>query len=135
MMNSRFLRTLVLAFSLTLALPQGWCCMFAVQTTEKAGSCPMAGSPGCCCPCANPQPGKSKDSPAKPVPVQNCPCTERNATITASSAEQVDIDLGFVAVLAVIDFARYEVGAVEEVACRVYAPPRSLHVLHCLWLC
>src|ERR1035441_7061012 len=126
MMKSRILRTLVLACSLTLALPQGWCCLFAIQTTELAGTCSKAGSSGCCCPCTTARPSQSEKSPAKPVPIRNCPCADRNATLTASSVENVDADASFVAILPDIDLPYLLVGAVEHVSCSVYAPPRSL---------
>ena len=139
-MRSRILRTLMLACSLTLALPQGWCCLFAIQSTEKVATetgpiCSKAGTSGCCCPCSTPQPRKSDKSPAKPVPVQNCPCTERIATVTTSPVEKADVDLGFVAILPDLALPYHEVGVVESVGRSVYAPPRSLHIMHCLWLC
>lgn len=139
-MKSRILRTLVFVCSLTLALPQGWCCLFASQTTGKvpAGNgptCSKAGTSGCCCPCSTPLPGKSDKAPAKPVPVQDCPCTGRNVTLPTSSVEKFTVDLGFVAILPDFDLSHHEVGVGERIPCSVHAPPRSLHVLHCVWLC
>ena len=134
-MSNRIFRILVLACSLIFALPQGWCCLFAIQTTDKVGTCSKAGSSGCCCHCTTPRPSKSEKSPAKPVPIQNCPCAERNAVLTTSSAELGDVDLGQVAILTDINLPHHKVGVVERVPCSVHAPPRSLHVLHCIWLC
>lgn len=138
MMNSYLIRSLVFACSLTLALPQGWCCLFAMQSTAKASGSATP-SPFDCCPCSAPQPDNSKPdgtpSEKSPVPVKNCPCNERNTTLTSSGIEKSDFDLGFVEILAVADFANQEVGVLERVARSVYLPPQSLHVLHCLWLC
>lgn len=137
-MINTFLRSLVFACSLTLALPQGWCCLLAMQNTAKvAGSVTPSSSD--CCPCSAPQPDNSKPdgSPSEksPAPFKNCPCTERNTTLISGGIEKIEFDLGFVAILPVADLVNQEVGALESVARSVYLPPQSLHVLHCLWLC
>lgn len=137
-MRNTFLRTLVFACSLTLALPQGWCCLLAMQNAAK-GSGSVTPSSSDCCPCSAPQPENSKPdgtpSEKSPVPIKNCPCTERNTTLITGGIEKIEFDLGFVAILPVADFVNQEVGARENVARSVYLPPQSLHVLHCLWLC
>jgi len=132
-MRNRILQTLMVACSLTLALPQGWCCLIAVQIKEKVATgeeptCSMFGTPGCCCPTRPSKPNKS------PAPVERCPCTDRNATVTTNSVEKADVDLGVVAILPEIDLQFHEVRAVAHVGCSAHAPPRSLHVLHCRWL-
>ena len=138
MMNSYLIRSLVFACSLTLALPQGWCCLFAMQSTAKASGSATP-SPFDCCPCSAPQAANSRPdgtpSEKSPVPIKNCPCTERNTTLTTSGIEKIDFDLGLVGTLPVSDFVNQDVGILESVARSVYLPPQSLHVLHCLWLC
>lgn len=139
-MRSRILRTLVLACSLTFALPQGWCCMLTIQPTENVATengptCYLAGTAGCCCNSSIPLPGHPNKLPQKPVPLHNCPCSERIATLPTHSVEKVDVDLGFVAMLPDFDQIHFEVDAVEYAACSVQAISVRLHVLHCVWLC
>ena len=118
-MNDCVIRSLVFACSLTLALPQGWCCLFAMQNTAK-GSGGITPSSSDCCPCSAPQPENSKPdgtpSEKSPVPVKNCPCTERSTTLSTSGIEKIDFDLSFVATLPVADFVNQEVGVFESVA-------------------
>jgi hypothetical protein len=148
-MNNRILRFLVLACSVTLALPHGWCCIFAAQKFEKQtarseavhGSTGGEGSGSCCCPGTTPQtsqPSSSSDSsPSAPSPIPfHCPCTERNATSLKNAVEKFGADFAFVAILPINDILLNEtVKVVEVVACFDFSPPRSLHVLHCRWLC
>src|SRR5262245_57138588 len=111
-MGSRVVRSLVLACSLHLALPQGWCCSSACPTTEATTPLATAagadtegspGDPGGGCPfCTKHQPGPSSDPPDQPTPADNpsapcksvCPCADRHATTPASAAGE-QLDTGF----------------------------------------
>src|SRR5262249_13655812 len=134
-MSDRVMRSLVLAYSLTLALPQGWCCLFAVQP-EKQAAPPERGTTRHCCRCTAPQPAEAKPvapSPSEPpaAPVQPCPCTDRNTTLPTSAVEKMDADLSLVAVLPVVALRVRPFGLVEDVLHPTGPPPRPLHVLHC----
>lgn len=141
-MSSRVLRVLVLACSLTLALPQGWCCLFAVQPArqaKQAGPCPRHGTPRCCCPCSAPLPSKSNPDPSPseptPAPIRHCPCTDRNTTPPKSAVEKIDADLGLVSFLPADGPQDQQAGVVEFADQPGCPPPHALHVLHCQWLC
>jgi hypothetical protein len=133
------MRSLVLAYSLTLALPQGWCCLFAVQPQKHPAARHEQGMARCCCPSTAPQPGDPNRDPspsdAPSAPVRHCPCTDRNTTLPKSAVEKIDTDLGLVAVLPVVAPHVEPSGVVELAACPSGPPPRPLHVLHCQWLC
>jgi len=135
-MRSRTLRFLAVACGLTLALPPGWCCLFALPSAGKAETCCRGNAGACCCPCAAPRPDTSKPGrPQRPAPLRHCPCTDRNTTLLNKVAEKVAVDGGRAAVPAICDLPREAVGAVEDVGPPTSAPPQSVRVLHCLWLC
>src|SRR6516165_10498741 len=102
-MRRRVVRSLVLACSLLLALPQGWCCLFAVR---KANASSTTGTPnkatppakrGGGCPCCSSSSDPKPDPTDKPSPLQSgtCPCSDRQTILpTVSCIEQVDA--GFV---------------------------------------
>src|SRR5262249_1335299 len=130
-MMNRILRSQVLTSTLTLALPQGWCCLLAVTTAEnvvaaKELTCSKAGASGCCCPCTAPSPSeperppaKSAKTPTKRVPIPNCPCTDRKV----APVEKFAVDFTFVAILPGLDLRPHLAGAVEHVTCVGHSPP------------
>lgn len=135
-MMSMCVRSLVLVCSLTLALPPGWCCMFAPQTITTTAVRPDS----CCCTCpASTAKGQPKSEPAKspsaPLP-KHCPCTDRQTILSASAtAEQADVAVAILAILPVFDIWPLEAGIVRRVDSDAHPPPVRLHVLHCQWLC
>jgi hypothetical protein len=144
---NRILRSLVLACSLTFVLPQGWCCLLALPTTEnvaaaKSPTFSKAGSSGCCCPCTAPRPSepkrpptKSENIPTKRVPIPNCPCTDRKATPPTTLVEKIGDTFTFIDILPGLDLRPHLAGVVEHAISVSHSPPRHLHILHCLWLC
>src|SRR5436190_7886656 len=72
-MSNHWVRRLVLACSLLLVLPTGWCC--PAPSAQAADRAP----PHCCC--CKTEPVETTDSaPAAPVPSTPCPCYDRNST-------------------------------------------------------
>jgi len=133
-MRMRFVRSLVLVFSLTLALPPGWCCLFA-----SLPSCPVR-SGSCCCTCpvpeqkAKPEP-KPVKSPTAPLP-KHCPCTDRQTILNAGpNAEQADLAVRFLTILPVFDLWPHLAQVILRVDSDAHPPRLRLHVLHCQWLC
>jgi len=141
-MGNRVNRVLVLACSLLLALPPGWCCMFACQPTKaptKTFPGDTATSPVNteeCCRCCRPNRDSNPIPTDKPsAPSKNlCPCSDRHAILPYSSfVEQVHI--GFVAILsplACLPPATLIEGLVRSTH---YPPTHQRHVLKCVWLC
>lgn len=137
-MLPRCVRSLMLVCSLTLALPPGWCCLLASQTTGTTA--PRPGT--CCCTCpasgAKEQPPPRSEpvkSPTAPLP-KHCPCTDRQTVLTAGvSAEQADGGVIPFAILPVLDIRPDLAGVVGRVDSDAHPPPLRLHVLHCQWLC
>jgi hypothetical protein len=74
-MQTRLVRSLVFAFSLSLVLPPGWCCMVPRAAAEEAAPC-------CGChECAQPDETPADDAPAPMPPGSNrCPCFDRQTT-------------------------------------------------------
>ena len=141
-MRSRVVRSLVVACSLLLALPKGWCCMIAAQPQPPtAASTPTAPADAeLCCPCCRHQtPTSSPDrQPTQKSPTDShgvCCCADRHATIPLSfSVEQSDT--GFFTLLPVLGGVPACDALTDGMVVSDLPPPTSqLHVLHCVWLC
>jgi hypothetical protein len=124
----------VLACSLVLALPHGWCCLFAAQlrtlTTPVAKE--AQGCAGCCKHGAHPKPaGEPSKRPATP-----CPCDGRQTILPGSPAVE-DGGLGLVCLATLLPPAASLpcVGTVEEAVWIVRPPAEPVHVCKCVWLC
>jgi len=135
-MRSHAVRFLAIACALTLALPPGWCCLFALPSAGKATTCCRGSAEGCCCACAaqrsaTSQPGR----PPPPAPVRHCPCTDRNTTLPGKAVEKAAVDCAPAAAPVDCDIPLVPTGAAEDFGPPALAPPLPLHVLHCLWLC
>ena len=145
-MGSRVVRSLVLACSLVLALPQGWCCLFACHTakaseTAAANSDSDLGDLGCPH-CAN-QTAPTSGPTDQPTPTENpaapchsvCPCADRQSTVP-TSVSIVQLDTGAALFLLPYDTTTSNVGLVAEVdGFNVLPPKHPLHVLKRFWLC
>src|SRR6266850_6258194 len=85
-MRHHTLRCLILACSLNLVLPPGWCCIFQAQASPPAFKEATPKPRGCCGHCKakpRPAPARSTDPVAlapDPVTPGQCPCTERHTT-------------------------------------------------------
>ena len=138
-MKSCLVRSLVLACSLPLALPQGWCCLFAMpplqSATTGADKAHVPVKTNECCPCCqrDPAPDSESPSPAKPAVPQKsvCYCPPQHATLlTSVSLEQVDT--GLFIVLPLLECTLPPITLTESVIGFSFPP---CHVLHCVWLC
>jgi hypothetical protein len=144
------MRSLALACGLLLALPQGWCCMFAFAchegkattlTETAAGTQDSPGRTGECCPCCphksapgaptgEPTPTEKPSAPAKSI----CSCSDRPATLpSTSSVEQVND--GLVLFLPPLPAIQGVGHSVAVVGTELPPPTPTLHVLNCVWLC
>ena len=76
-MRSRWPQYLLLACSLPLVLPAGWCCLLPLRAATP--DAPPKARP-CCCHCTAPE----KTAPAcpRPLPIGSgkCPCADRHTT-------------------------------------------------------
>src|SRR3954463_1778976 len=80
-MHTRLLRLLVLACSLPLALPPGWCCMAFCRAPAPGGDA-AAPDVAPCCKHKQQETGPAAPTPApKPAPCRHCPCAERTTTV------------------------------------------------------
>lgn len=122
-------RLLVLSCSLLLALPPGWCCIFAFSTTrnENAKTAPCCRS---CCHQANPTTPTPKPVPPKPT---RCPCDDRQTT-APESAKTIHGDLFALAVLPVLDLAPTALTVAVPLVASFFVSS-SPQLLHCIWLC
>ena len=129
--RSRLLRSLVLGCGLLLALPPGWCCIFAFRSVKQEA--PKA-SP-CCCPCCAKEAPRPAPTPAPaPKAPDRCPCADRHST--APDAPKVFAsDPGFVAPVPVIHLAPFWLGITAPAGFCPPAAATSSHVLNCVWLC
>jgi hypothetical protein len=149
-MSSRAVRSLALACSLLLALPQGWCCRFAVacheakattSTNTAADTLDGPGETGDCChrcphkaasttPTGKPSPAEKPSAPTQSV----CACSDRQAAVPSTSVKQVND--GFVLLLPPLTADAHGVGhPVAVVGTDLPPPTRTLHILNCVWLC
>lgn len=144
------MRSLVLACSLLLALPQGWCCMFAccpqvkaTTSTATAETKDIPGDVGGCCGNCPHQSNPSHGSTDKPTPAKKpsaptnsvCSCADRHATLPAASPVE-QVDTGLVLFLPPLAIVAPGVGHRAGFMGTDTPPPtRPLHVLNCVWLC
>src|SRR5262245_32956690 len=84
MLPGRYLTSLVLASSLVLVLPRGWCCIFAALGAKA----PSAKS--CCRPAGKPTPAPQP----RPWLVPYCPCAERNTIPADATTFTPDLSAG-----------------------------------------
>jgi hypothetical protein len=129
-MGSMLLRSLVLACSLTLALPPGWCCIFqAAQADDEP-------APVGCCKSASHQAPKPQDDnePPQPSHGSDCPCADR-ATTPVSKIDQLDRDVALPADVVALDGDVLLTSTRGDSAPALIVPPERLHLLQCCWLC
>ena len=143
-MRSRFARSVVLACSLVLALPQSWCCTFSVPIANSSNvQSTGPANEGRCCPCcriaAAPDSNSTeKTSPAnKPAdpPRIDCFCTGGHA-ILASTSSFAQWDGGLVATLVPLQLfssCNHLMGRIVRSA--MHPQAERLHVFKCVWLC
>jgi len=132
---SRTARCLVLACSLIVALPHGWCCAVAGQFTKIAAG-QSAVKPAVCCECQRcAKPSTHGDKPADSPP-DRCPCSDRNTVLTDSAAQaQSDVELAPVAILAAPAAPLTLLRIDAEAVCVVHPPTDHLHIFKCAWRC
>jgi hypothetical protein len=136
-MGTGVARALVLACSLVVALPQGWCCVFAdcfaAQTTQT--TVPPVSA---CCHCCEQKPPPSPspvEQPSAPCP-SRCLCTDRHAVLgQKQSVDQPELEIGFVAILHPLVIDQRLGSEVNGFVSVVHPPTNRLHVSKCLWLC
>jgi hypothetical protein len=127
------LRTLMLACSLLLALPPGWCCMVRAgvptPAAEKAAPhhCP-------CCPCQGTAKPKAPEPHPLPLPPAQCPCDGRQATAPDATKASGD-NLTLAAPPPVIDLVPTFSVDGDIVALPFFPSHVSLQLLHRVWLC
>jgi hypothetical protein len=130
--DSFFVRSLVLVCSLPLTLPSGWCCMISLRlfTPTRSAGAPMVRT--CCGHCKHAQTPKTP-SP-KPLPPGKCPCTDRNLTVQ-DSLRDVGVELTSLLPAAIIDLSFFH-APLEKVSPNTFPfLSISLQPLHCTWLC
>jgi hypothetical protein len=131
-MSNRVLRSLVLACSLLLAAPQGWCCLFAVAPA-RAETPTAPGNPDGNCPCCptNNQGQNPTNTPDTPT-TSACPCDQRQTTLPAPTSLEQGQTVSF---LRPPDAAPPSITRLERACFTIPPPSPRLHVLECVWLC
>ncbi len=128
---SRFLtQILVSCFGLTLALPQGWCCM---EPNQCVGGQPTPKSESCCGNCG--KANQDEPKPSDPQPSQPVRCWCKFDTVTSAKS-----DTDTAAWIQPVAHA----GSVFEPSPELspflhlaepYTPSHSLQIRLCLWRC
>lgn len=129
-------RLLVLACSLQLTLPSGWCCRLpASELSQDADEQASNGKTCCaCCPetsASHAQP--DEESPSPPSPIKDCCCKPFQALLVKDSPKPPSPTLAFVEVPVVALQAGSNDNA-RMVAVDLH-PRISLHLLNSVWLC
>jgi hypothetical protein len=122
-------RLLMLSCSLLLALPPGWCCIFALGTIRNDAAKP---APCCrsCCHQSKPTMPTPQPEPHKPG---RCPCDDRQTTVP-DSVKALHGGLAVLVALPALDPA--PLGLTVAVSDRFSLPiSASPQLLHCVWLC
>jgi hypothetical protein len=122
MSPGRFLTSLVLASSLILVLPRGWCCIFAALGAKAPAT------RSCCRPAGKPAPAPQP----RPWLVQYCPCTERNTVPADATTFTPDPGPG----AWLLDLAPTPTATCEFAEPRnTFSGPPPPLLLNCVWLC
>src|SRR5262249_29997364 len=137
-MHSLFFRCLLLACSLTLVLPGGWCCMLASLPAKGSDSRAAPSFPGTCC-CDTARTASSSntpiDPPRVPLPPGRCPCSGRFSKLP-DGPTVIALDLSLPTALPPVLLSCAPSGealAVSDILFPSFDPP--LHLLNCVWLC
>jgi hypothetical protein len=132
------LNSLVLASSLVLLLPPGWCCFVplpvitgvAKAAEQCRGGCRQAGR--CKVSCK----GKGKAPVQPPLPAPPCPyCCYEPDWLKPAPPEQVGADRSSVALAAPIDRPPAPTVLRHPLDLSLPDPSPPLHILKCVWLC
>ena len=142
-MESRWLRSLVLAYSVAFIWPQCWCCVLTRQmptfSSETVTTSVAPEKKVSCCACGKHDAQPSKDEPAKKPsdrPNQPCPCIERQILLPSMPpVEQVEANFASFATVSSTKELPPLSGVVEMVESSFSPGTPFLHVLHCVWLC
>src|SRR5262249_20772539 len=125
----------VLACSFLLALPQGWCCLFAIELAQITAETTPA-KPVNCCKCQQHSQTPSPNDKPSERPQSPCPCSDRQTVLTHSpSVEKGSLDLALVAILPVPESLPGCIGIDPEAVCVVHPPTSPLHIFKCVWTC
>jgi hypothetical protein len=71
----------------------------------------------------------------QPEPVRHCPCADRNTTLANKATEKAAVDYGLTTAVATCGTPPIASTGIEGVFRLEAPPPKTLHVLHCFWLC
>ncbi len=117
-------------FALTLALPQGWCC---IEPNQCVAGQPTPKSESCCCECG--KANQSEPKPSEPQPTQPIRCWCKFDTLTSAKS-----DTDAAAWIQPVAYAAFVfesspgpspfVHSVEP-----FTPSHSLQIRLCLWRC
>lgn len=129
---SRTARFLVLACSLVVALPHGWCCVLAGQLTKVTAGTTERQTGGVPRVSATHKPAQQHS----PTNVPNeCPCADRQTVLTHGPSI-AKCDAVPVAILPMHDHTpAVLIGLDAEAVCVVHPPTYHLHVFKCVWRC
>jgi hypothetical protein len=126
---TRYLLTLTAC--VLLALPTGWCCLFAVTRPSTSPDAAQDDADCCRSCCTKPKPVR-EEAPAR-APVTWC-CCENLVSIRDDGGAKVVPDVAVLA-MAVVEAPPISDHFHTRPAEVCLSPPRPLHVLRCLWLC
>jgi hypothetical protein len=136
-MESRWLRSLVLAYSALLVCPRCCCCLLASLPTYASQTAPVSAEPATCCVCGkNKAQSPDKSSSKKPTntPSQNCPCSE-NQTLMPSVPPVEHVEVEFVAPIPSIKVMPPFLSFVETAGWDSPPGTSCLYVVNCVWRC
>jgi len=139
-MRLRVVRCLVLACSLNLVLPAGWCCIFEPVASQQKENADAPQCPTCCghcksaCRAESPNHTETPAPAPKPTAPVECPCTWRYTT-APKTVTPINCDLCLSITEIVFDIKPSVVGPIgpSDAAFSLSSP--SLQTLHCNWLC
>jgi hypothetical protein len=118
-----------------LALPQGWCCLFAAQLAKLTASATPAKAASCCSREVHPQRQAPGDAPSN-LPPSRCPCSDRHTVrIDSTSVENPHVEFASISVLPDLDPAQVLIGVDWQELCVVHPPFQEHHVIQCVWRC
>jgi hypothetical protein len=133
-MGSIILKSLVLASSLILALPPGWCEFVSLPTISSSDEAPKKHHGGCCDLCDCPDREKPAPEPPQPASPSRCCCYELDwlKPPLPVSAEADHAPVAFISLADALGVAP-RMSVDPDLAIRVLSPPHC--ILHCVWVC
>jgi hypothetical protein len=133
-MGKRTRNSLILATSLVLVLPPGWCRFVCLPIIRSAKAESPQSHGGCCDLCHRQDREEPAPEPPKPPPPSRCCCYELD-WLKPTPPKKIEADLSLAAYLTPMHDLPPRAVRPDGLGLSLPGPSPPLHILKCVWLC